>query len=146
MLRFMRLRRGWFFPLIKSLAIIALLLVAACAARAGSIFDDDWVPPPQHKTQTILPRLKLPPTTLPADSTPTATSPPTPTQAQSPGQAQATSPTPSDSGSKPRITARAAPAATAPARRPVPDKVAQAKSRRLFKDIFAKELADRSVT
>src|SRR5262249_15135681 len=83
----------------------------------------DWTPPPARKP-IILPQ-DFPPerpttaATQPAASTQTATS-------LNPTTSPATAP--------------------ALARRPVPDRSAQVRSRKLFKDVFAKELADRSAS
>src|SRR5438093_201054 len=97
-----RRSQGALFTMIKSVGALAILVFVVFTTRAGSIFDDDWTPPP--------PRKPIVATTIPA------TQPAATTQAATPVK-PATSP------------------ATAPAiaRRAVPDKAEQARSRRLFK-------------
>src|SRR2546422_406059 len=98
---------------------LSLLLYAAAlssAAYAGSIFDDDWTPPSPRKI--VAPPQDLPPT----KATPT-THPGTAAESSVP---KPTSPSVADA---------------APSRRPIPEKAAQAKSRKLFKEVFVKELA-----
>src|SRR4051794_35216480 len=48
--------------LCRSVVSLALLLAATqSAAGAGSIFDDDWVPPPGSHSQHIEPPTRIPP-------------------------------------------------------------------------------------
>jgi hypothetical protein len=97
----------------------ALFIVCATllSARAGNIFDDDWTPP-------------APKATRPSAFTP-GPSPPQP--AQGPPQPQGERPTPAS----PAHAETRSPA-------PVPAKAQQANSRKLFKEVFAAELTDRS--
>jgi hypothetical protein len=92
-----------------------VVVFAVATARAGTIFDDDWTPPAPRKVTAPSPPASAPAATEVKPATPaTPVSTPTPT-----------------------------PPAVA-ARRPVPGKADQAKSRTLFKQVFAKELADRA--
>jgi len=102
--------------------ILGVLLVQA-SAWAGSIFDDDWKPPTPAK-----------PATPPAD--PKVSKPAKP---PAPVKPDGSDTTPPQVGTQ----TPSVPAAP-PARRAVPAAVEQAKSRKLFKEVFAKELADRS--
>jgi len=91
-------------------------IVVPCAS-GGSIFDDDWTPPAPRRP--IVPPQEIP-----------ATGPVVPVAPA----AQLPVPAPSTIDS------------TAARRRPVPDKLVQARSRKLFKEVFAKDLIDRSAT
>jgi hypothetical protein len=98
-------------------ASIALLLTTvAGAAGPRSIFDDDWTPPKASET---------PRPAQPAASDPTTTVKP--------------APTPTD----PNPGTPATPTATA--RRAVPAKPEQAAVRKVMKEIYAEQIADRSV-
>jgi len=99
-------------------ATSTMLLIAILLApivQAGSIFDDNWTPPAPSK----------------------ATAQPTPAV---PPPAPATEPGKPDGSTKP-LPAIPAPV---PTRRAIPTASDQTKSRKLFKEIYAKELADRS--
>jgi hypothetical protein len=99
-----------------------LVSLARVSEAAPNIFDDDWTPP---KRVEAPPPVKPEPSPAKPEAVPTAASkvvtPPSP---------------PSES-----------PAAAAPvaARRPVPPKAELATARNLMREVFAKELADRSV-
>lgn len=123
-------------------AAVALL---AGSAGAGSIFDDDWTPPgskrPAVPAATGPSPKPLPP---PGDAKPTDGPP----GHLPPTVVPPTVPTPAPPTAAPPTAALPKPAAVAPVaplvRRAVPAGAEQAKSRKLFKDVFAAELADRS--
>lgn len=109
----------------------ALLCLGACGvlpaaqARAGNIFEEDWTPPAPRKpiqrpAENGTTKPVVPPKP-PIDSTPPATPPATPP-----------------------VETRTAPQPEVVARHSVPAKDDQARSRKLFKELFAKDLADRS--
>ncbi len=98
-------------------ALLLAWLPAFTARAAGNIFDDDWTPPVPRAT-----RPSSLTTAFPAS--------------------QPALPVAQPHGESPLTTSPQRPIHTAPV--PVPDKALQAKSRRLFKEIFAKELADHS--
>lgn len=101
-----------------SLTIATLLWVVSL--RAANIFDDDWTPPASKKT----------------DQHPTQTLPTTPAEPVEKHSADLFKPgIPSTVKSSAAIL-----------KHPIPAKDAQARSRTLFKEIFAKELADRSAS
>jgi hypothetical protein len=103
-----------------ALSLALLWIISAifphASAQAGNIFEDDWTPPAPRKVAP--PPVDNPAVkpTPPATGTPASTLPPAP-----------------------KIT----PPVASP-RRAIPDKAEQAKSRKLFKEVFAKELADKS--
>jgi hypothetical protein len=90
--------------------------------QAGNIFDDNWTPPKPAK-----------PVEPPADASATK-----PAKAPEPGKADTPVKTPTTLATTP------SPTLAPPARRAIPAPVDQAKSRKLFKEVFATELADRS--
>ena len=102
-------------PLIAVAAYLVFLLPTT--ARAGNIFDDDWTPPASQ-------RRPVPPVDAPATQ-PTPPSVVNPPPLVPPVTAKEIEPVPAS-------------------RRPIPEKAAQSQSRKLFKQAFAKELADRS--
>jgi hypothetical protein len=108
-------RRGSGWVVIFGIAVVSLLF--GNAAKGKSIFDDDWSPPKRQ-------------------------SPPAPLLAV-PGTAPATRPT-AAAVTEPVGRPTAASTQRFLSRRPVPDGALQAGSRKLLKDVFAKQLADRS--
>jgi hypothetical protein len=105
-------------------ALLCSVIVVASlspALRGGTIFDDDWTPSAPRKTVS-------PPPSAPVE-------PPKPAGAASKASPPAL-PVPS-TGPTPTTPAPAT-------RRPIPEKASRARSRALFKELFAKELADRS--
>jgi hypothetical protein len=108
--------------------ILGLLAIAPVVAAADkTIFDDDWVPPPPPPRKPLNPP---PPSPVPAPSTRPVDVATKPSKAEGqPAEQPAAEP------KKP----------AAPVRRAVPAKAEQAKSRKLFKEVYAKELADRSL-
>jgi hypothetical protein len=118
---------------VRTAALLLLCVQCTVAQGAPNIFDDDWAPP---KPASIKP---APPTPTTAPATPRATiTPPRPA-----GQGDSTPPPP-PLPKAPSMPKEGVPAA-AGTRHAVPEKDALAKSRRLMREIFAKELADRSV-
>jgi hypothetical protein len=114
-------KRGIFWLTLHGLFCILLL---ASGLSAGSIFDDDFVPPKVELT-----------TNPPADSS----------SSKPPINPSPAIPVPTDEMTKNPTTNSPAADATSPAsRRPVPAPAAQAKSRKLFKELYAKELSDKS--
>ncbi len=116
--------------------VVAFVLTAigiAGSLQGGSIFDDDFQPPPEkpHATPPLTPAPR------PAPAPPTPTTP--------------TAPAPA---SKPKIPAPAPPPETVPAsvpdapastaRREIPSKEERAKSRSMLRDVYKQELTDRS--
>ena len=102
-----------------------LALIALLGARSGAdnIFDDNWTPPP--------PKHPAPATsTEPANANHDVTLP------VKPGTTKAPSDKPSSVSPTPVIVA--------PARQAVPSKADQGRSRAILKEVFAKQLADRS--
>ncbi len=107
----------------RSVSMLLALLLHLCwpaiGVHARNIFDDDWTPPPPREPAHPLPEV-------------IATKPAVPPEAGTQSKTPATVP--------------ATPVAVvAPPRRPIPSKADQAKSRKLFKEVFANDLADRSV-
>jgi hypothetical protein len=100
------------------LLLANLLLSRQVYAR--NIFDDDWTPPTSRPAIRSTP---LPPAVTTQPLMPPALVP--------------------QAGAQPIPLAIAVPP-TPKVRRPIPEKSAQAKSRKLFKEVFSKELADRS--
>ncbi|HWE02529.1 MAG TPA: hypothetical protein VG326_08965 [Tepidisphaeraceae bacterium] len=98
-------------------------------ARAGNIFDDNWTPPAPIK-----------PAALPTDTHETKPSP-TPIKPES---AKPETSKPNESPKTPAVVPPVPSTGATPGRRAIPDPAAQAKSRKLFKGIYAKELADHS--
>jgi hypothetical protein len=109
-------------PIPLLILTIALAQFAIAADRPRNIFDDDWQPP---KT-TEKPR---PPATV---------IPPTPRLAD-PAKATTTKPP------TPKSTPAIPDAPRPPQRVPVPSKPAQAAVRQVMKEVFAEQLADRSI-
>lgn len=101
--------------LFVGLALVAASMLAIPAARAGSIFDDDYVPPPITRPALELPA--GPDQQLPAASRPSAepTTPQTVDSVEAPAQ-----------------------------RLPVPRAASQSPSRALFKEAYAADLRDRT--
>ena len=97
---------------------IAISVVFASGLSAGSIFDDDWKEPTPSPKPTA-------PLGLPAPPQPSSSAAPQPKPAE------------------PQPVPTAAPAAS-PDRRPVPPREDQARSRKLLKEVFATQLADRT--
>jgi hypothetical protein len=93
---------------------LVLALLLADLSRGGTIFDDDWTPPAPRKASAATAPATSGPGLAPAKA---ASRPPPP---------PATTVTPTS------------------LRRPIPEKADQARSRALFKQVFGKELADRS--
>lgn len=119
------------FRRISSVGAVTLALVMACAsicAATGSIFDDDWTPPkPVGK-----------PHAEPAK--PPAVAPVPPAIATQPAAAPSPIvPAPPAPAAQP---AEAAPPAVS--RRAIPAKPDQTKSRALLREVFAKQISDRS--
>jgi hypothetical protein len=97
------------------LSFLICNIALASSVFAANIFDDDWTPPPRKATS------------LPAERASTKPAPPII------GAPAAQLP----------VTRESVPQAVL-GRRAVPDKADQARSRKLFREVFAKELADRS--
>jgi hypothetical protein len=114
-----------FGPLILFLVITALVQTAS-ADRPHNIFDDDWTPP-KPATTTRPPAPAKPPTPPPAD-------PPSKTA-------------PDNTAQTPKETTTVSPVITPapPARLAVPSSTAQAAVRKVMKEVFAAQLADRSI-
>lgn len=113
------------FRRMRDVGIVALACVIACSAlsaRAGNIFDDDWIPP----------KSAVQPHGAAAQPPPAVPNPPAP--ATNPAAAPSPNPQPQPT-----------PAPQPPARRPIPGKLEQARSRGLLKEAFAGQLKDRSV-
>lgn len=106
------------------LIAIVLLLGSGAPLRAASIFDEDWTPPKRTAPEPLLTPATRPVTPTPngAISAPTVAAVPSPTGI---GQPALTGP----------ISARSG-------RLPVPSSADQARSRKLLREVFAKELAD----
>lgn len=107
--------------------MVAMLLAGlGSPLDAGSIFDDDWVPPkPSASPPVAMP--PAPPSALSAHTRPAL-----PPPAAAPSAGQETAPRP--------------PSRSAPAKRlRIPAKADQGKSRKLMQEIFAKRLSDHSV-
>lgn len=102
---------------------MSLAQTAIGADRLRNIFDDDWTPP------KIAEKPRPPATVIPPPSTPT--DPP------------AKNSTPKPPSPKPTPANPVAP--QPPARLPVPAKPAQAAVRQVMKEVFAEQLADRSI-
>jgi hypothetical protein len=111
-------------PFTVPLLIIAALSLSSATAGAGSIFDDDFVPTPARTTPPEVTHQTIAPTSAPL--APGATVPGTPSLP---------SPTPPDV---------VRPPAPARSRLAVPTSVEQARSRKVFKELFVDELKDRS--
>jgi serine/threonine protein kinase len=107
-----------FRTLLNWIGVSAAVASLGTPAPASTIFDDDWVPPKPRVVETPAST----DTTRPANTT---VVPAQPVPAPTPSQVLPSNLVP-------------------PARRPIPDKAAQFKSRKLFEEVFKKELADRS--
>jgi hypothetical protein len=94
------------------------LLIIPSRVQGKTIFDDDWVPP---KSDTPV---------QPPAQTPPATQPVTPPESVKPETSVNTPPP--------------LPTVAVPIHRPIPAKADQAKSRKLFKEFYAADLANRS--
>jgi hypothetical protein len=103
------------------LALLIQLCGAASEVRAGNIFEEDWTPPPAPRKP-----VQPPP---PADSS--TSKPVIPVD-----------PTPTKPATTPPVIPPEAKTAT---RRSIPEKAEQARCRKLFKEVFANDLADRSI-
>src|SRR5689334_7252009 len=103
------------------LCAISLAQAATTADRPRNIFDDDWTPPKAAQKPQ-------PPITVPVTQTanPTHSAKPAPANPLTPKTIPAVAPQP-------------------PARLAVPAKSAQAATRRVMKEVFAEQLADRSI-
>jgi hypothetical protein len=118
----------------KHFVLWVLLAVISGSSRAGqhNIFDDDWVQPKSSEPRTV-------PATNPAPPAPAvrpAAAPPV-----TPDPLPTTPPTPV----APPVVFNKPPAIEAPARLPVPSKTEQAAVRKVMKDVFAKQLVDRTM-
>lgn len=117
-------------PTYVLILLTALAQIALAADRERNIFDDDWTPPRATEKPRVT-RRDLPPRTTPPPPTgTTTTAPPRPNS----------SPVPE----KPTVTLKpiTPPPATLLA---VPPAAQQAAVRRVLKDVFTQELADRSI-
>src|SRR4051794_26469499 len=122
--------------LCASIAMAAMLFPAVATGAPTSIFDDNWVPPPKRAEPPppVLPERLQPhtpatrPATIPVAPPPAVVTPPTP-----PPNDPFTTPPPEEPP-KPVVVAR----------KPVPDKTAQNASRKLMREVYAKQLADKS--
>ena len=104
--------------------LFTLLTQSAIADRPHNIFDDDWTPP-KPSTTPRSPTIVKPPTPKPEDPA-TNVTPPT---------------------VAPKETAPLTPPTLAPAARlAVPTSAAQAAVRKVMKEVFAEQLADRSIS
>lgn len=104
---------------LHGLWIVSCILLFVPSIHAGNIFDDDWTAPPARSAT-------LPPAIVP-DTQPASDPTLAPANAPSPANAQDNSA-----------------GVAAPNRRAIPSKADQSKSRKLFKEVYAKQLADRS--
>ena len=107
----------------RALACGVFLMAVTTTGSAKTIFDDDWTPPPQQ-----------------APTTPPVEPPPAPQTAPEPAPATPAPATPAPQPVTPPPTA----VPSAPVRLPVPAAADQAKTRKIFKEVFAKDLADRN--
>lgn len=110
--------------------VISFALATATTAWGGSIFDDDWTPP-------VVPKSVEKPA-------PPSAPPPVSPQTGAPRESSAHAPPTVPPTTAPTAPVESPASAAVPARRPVPEMSAQRKSRQLFKEVYAKELADRS--
>lgn len=118
---------------VRALLLASVLwLCASPAAGAPNIFDEDWHPP----TPPVAPQAEKPPV-QPSPAAP-ATSPARPTTT-----APAT-PAPPSQPQTPAASPKSVPVPPAAARSPVPGSEERDASRKLMREIFARELADRS--
>jgi hypothetical protein len=113
----------------RTLVSIALLGIVALSMGAKSIFDDDWTPPAPRKPEmaSTQPAAPVVPTSTTGPVEPVREPPRAATQ-----EAKETGPTTTGV-----VVARS--------RHPVPASKEQAQARKLFKEIFAAELAEHSV-
>jgi hypothetical protein len=119
------LTRGLVFVALGLLWVLACIFVPT--ARAGSIFDDDYVPP----THTPPPSAKPPPEQNPTPTpAPQSSTRPTPVPAPQPSPATNATPAPVPAAGRALLS--------------VPSAGDQAKSRKLFKEAFADDLKDAS--
>ena len=131
MMRGLTIRASRFFYCLVGGVVATVLvfgpcrLVAATPGGSKSIFDDDWTPPAVRKPELPAVPTKALPTTAPATTLP------------------ATAPWKDQPGSPPAPPPFIG---TISARRSMPAKAEQARARRLFKEVFAAELADHSTT
>lgn len=112
---------------------LSLAMLPLGTAHAGSIFDEDWVPPQRSEPASPL----KPPAVPPA--------PPTgqpPVEPAKPAVGPEKTPTPT---APPVVRAVPDSPAAAPARLAIPSKADQARLRKVMREIFAKEIADRSL-
>jgi len=112
---------------LRILPISLLILLLANVARAGNLFDDDFVPP-QRSVPAAKPGAELTPQAAPASRPITD-----PAQAPSTQPSNSGSPVGSPAAAKPAVKLR------------VPEKTDQARSRKLLKEALADQLKDRSV-
>lgn len=119
-------RRG--IHAIQLLLLIVIYALSAGLTWAGSIFDDDSSPPPAPPKSVEVPQPRTP-------SDADVPTPPQPSPSQNPPATEAPTATGVPETRLPEANAQ---------RRSIPAKSAQSRSRRLFKDIYAKELADQS--
>jgi hypothetical protein len=131
-LKFVRFRaRSWSreapYVALRISSIALFILLFANAARAGNLFDDDFVPP-LRSAPAARPRADLTPQAAPSSRPIT-------------DAAQASAIQPANSSSP----AGSPPAAKPPLKVRVPEKTDQARSRKLLKEALADQLKDRSV-
>jgi hypothetical protein len=119
-----------FRPPYVLILLTALAQAALAADRERNIFDDDWTPP---KTTTEKPRVTR------RDLPPVTTTPP-------PTDSTATPPRPNSTPTSEKTTVTPKPIKPPPAtHRPVPPAAQLASVRRVLKDVFTEQLADRSI-
>lgn len=106
-------------------SLLACFLLLASEVRAGNVFDDDWTPPAPHKP--VQPPTEHDTAKPPVQPVPSEPAPATPPPAIPPPDVSASTPS-----SRPS------------SHHAVPGRDEQARSRKAFKELFAKELADRS--
>lgn len=118
---------------------LAWLLVLSVAARAGSIFDDDWKPPVQRER----PHQELPPAAQdsPADA---PAAPIAPATRPAPERPAPDAPNPPAHQPAPTPPPPAAVPEPAPALKTIPSAADRARSRKLLKEAFAEKLKDTS--
>lgn len=120
--------------LVWLVGFLVVMIGAANPVRAGSIFDDDFQPPP------IAPRVTPPPPPVPSAPAPAHPEPAAPTPPSTAPAPDSTSPPPAPESEPPKV----AEAPSAPARREVPSKADRTTSRTMLKQVYVKELADKT--
>jgi hypothetical protein len=115
-------------PAVRTLVMLLLFAAAMALSAKGSIFDDDWAPPPAPRDQTH--PATLPPPPAPATPNRPEVAPP-PVSVPPPAPRESNPPTP-------------APSPVETGRRAVPGKAELDRSRALLKEAFAAQMADRT--